>query len=102
MNSNLERVLAALKETIRLKRARKSKIRILCGFIVMKHNEHEIEAFKEKMEELGVDDITIIDACVRDLEQAEKFLRKLPAKHAKQVSRTYSGVSTQPRGCAGH
>lgn len=76
VNSNLERVLVALKETIRLKRLRKSKIRILCGFIVMKHNEHEIEEFKNKMAELGVDDITIIDACVRDIEQAEKFLPK--------------------------
>ena len=74
INSNLERILTALKETIRLKRKQNSKIRVLAGFIVMKHNEHEVEAFQNHMAELGVDGTTIIDPCVRDLKQGEEFL----------------------------
>mgnify|MGYP004005948889 CR=1 FL=1 len=56
VNSNLARVLTALEKTICLKRVRNSKMRILCGFIVMKHNEHEVETFKNHMKELGVDE----------------------------------------------
>ena len=74
INSNLERILKALNETIRLKRLLKSKIRILAGFIVMKHNEHEVGAFKKRMTDLGVDGISIINPCVRDMEQGKKFL----------------------------
>lgn len=74
VNSNLNRVLTALKETIRLKRLSNSRIRILSGFIVMKHNEHEIELFKDHMAELGVDETTVINPCVRDVEQGKTFL----------------------------
>ncbi len=74
INSNIERVLKNLKETIRLKHLHQSKIQILCGFIVMKHNEHEVELFTKTMTELGVDGYSIIDPCVRDMEQGEKFL----------------------------
>ena len=74
INSNLERVLTALKETIRLKKERNSKIRVIAGFIVMKHNEHEIETFQNHMAELGVDGITVINPCVRNISQGEQFL----------------------------
>ena len=40
----------------------------------MKHNEHEVEVFKQRMKKLGVDDISVINACVRNTEQAAKFL----------------------------
>mgnify|MGYP000270511372 CR=1 FL=1 len=72
INSNLERVLTALKETIRLKKERNSKIRVIAGFIVMKHNEHEIENFQNHMAELGVDGITVINPCVRNISQGEQ------------------------------
>ena len=74
INSNLERILTTLKETIRLKRLHSSRIRILAGFIVMKHNEHEVSKFKKQMTDLGVDGISIINPCVRDMEQGKKFL----------------------------
>ena len=92
VNSNLARVLTALEKTICLKRVRNSKIRILCGFIVMKHNEHEVETFKNHMKELGVDDITIVDACVRNMEQAEKFLPQNKKYWAYDVDALSKGV----------
>ncbi len=74
VNSDLDRVLAVLKETIRFKRMHNSKIRVLAGFIVMKHNEHEVEVFNKYMDELGVDGVTIIDPCVRSVQQGREFL----------------------------
>ena len=92
VNSNLDRVLTVLKETIRLKRVKNSKIRILCGFIVMKHNEHEVEVFKKRMKELDIDDISIIDACVRNTEQAAKFLPNDKKYWAYDVDALAEGV----------
>ena len=75
-NSNIDRVLTGLKETIRLKQIHHSKIDVIAGFIVMKHNEHEVEEFKRKMSQLGVDGVSIINPCVRNISQGKKFLPK--------------------------
>lgn len=48
INSNLERVLKNLRETVILKKQYNSPIHVNCGFILMKHNEHEVELFKKK------------------------------------------------------
>jgi radical SAM protein with 4Fe4S-binding SPASM domain len=74
VNSNLSRVLENLRETIRIKRERKSPLRVSVGFILMKHNEHQVEDFKQMVREIGADDANVIDACVRDMEQGRKFL----------------------------
>ncbi len=74
INSNLKRVLKNLKDTVRLKRELNSNIRIECGFIVMKHNEHEVEEFLRLMKEIGVDEANIVDPCVRDMKQGELYL----------------------------
>lgn len=76
VNSNLERVLSNLKETIRLRRERGVRMRILCGFILMKHNEHEVLQFRDEMMALGVDEASIIDPCVRTVEQGHMFMPK--------------------------
>lgn len=74
INSNLERVLANLSETLRIRKERKSKMRVAVGFILMKHNEHELEEFQRMVRELGADEANVIDACVRDMEQGKKYL----------------------------
>ena len=74
INSNFDRVMSRLKETINLRRERSSALRINCGFILMKHNEHEVEQFKQTMTELGVDEAQVIDPCVRTVEQGHKYL----------------------------
>lgn len=74
INSNLERILRNLEETIRIKRETGSVIRIICGFILMKHNEHEVAEFKHRMAEIGVDEASIIDPCVRTVEQGNQYL----------------------------
>lgn len=74
INSNIERVMKNMKETIRLKKLHNSPIQINCGFILMKHNEHEVTEFKKIMAEIGVDNAQIIDPCVRTIEQAHSML----------------------------
>lgn len=74
INSKLERVFKNMRETIRLKKLHHSPIKIHCGFILMKHNEHEVSLFLEKMAEYGVDQAQVIDPCVRTVEQAHTML----------------------------
>ncbi len=74
VGSHLDKVLHNLKETVRLKKARRSGMRITSGFIMMKHNEHEVPAFQHAMSEIGVDEAVVIDPCVRTLEQGRDFL----------------------------
>lgn len=74
IGSNLDRVLKNLQETIRFKNKQKQKMKIICGFILMKHNEHEVNEFKSKMSDMGVDSAVIIDPCVRTVEQGREML----------------------------
>jgi MoaA/NifB/PqqE/SkfB family radical SAM enzyme len=74
INSNLARILENLRETIRIKRELNSPLRIAVGFILMKHNEHQVEAFRQMIREIGADEANIIDACVRDMEQGRQYL----------------------------
>lgn len=74
INSNLKRVMENMQEALHLKKQYNSPIQINCGFILMKHNEHEVTLFKEKMKEMGVSNAQIIDPCVRNIEQARTML----------------------------
>lgn len=74
INSNLARILENLRETVRVKCTLNSKIHIAVGFILMKHNEHEVEDFRRMVKEIGADEANIIDACVRDMEQGRQYL----------------------------
>lgn len=74
INSQLEQVLKNLQQTINIKSERRPTMKVQCGFILMKHNEHELSAFRDKMAELGVDDAIVIDPCVRTIGQARQML----------------------------
>lgn len=74
INSNLERVLRNLQETLRLKREKRPAMQVNSGFILMKHNEHEVDEFRRRMAEIGVDRAIVIDPCVRTVEQGKAML----------------------------
>jgi MoaA/NifB/PqqE/SkfB family radical SAM enzyme len=74
VNGVLDRVFGKLLETVRLRDAQKSPLKIEAGFILMKHNEHEIELFRRRMLEFGVDRTVVIDPLVRTVEQGVQFL----------------------------
>ncbi len=71
LQKSLDNLQAVLFERNRLG-AGYPKIKL--GFIVMKHNEHEVDAFQALARELGVDGASVIDPCVRDMDQARQFL----------------------------
>ncbi len=74
VRGQLDRVLKNLRETIRVRNEARSPLRIEVGFILMKHNEHEVDEFRRSMLALGADDTVVIDPCVRTIEQGKQFL----------------------------
>ena len=77
VRGNLGKTLGVLERylnIIRKKGRKPSEHQVELGFILMKHNEHEIGDFYRKAKELGVDQATVISPCVRTVEQGECFL----------------------------
>lgn len=74
VRGDLHRTIANLRETIRLRNQRRAPLHIQVGFILMKHNEHEVAAFKDMVHAFGADEATIIDPCVRTIDQGKQFL----------------------------
>jgi radical SAM protein with 4Fe4S-binding SPASM domain len=77
VNSNLARVMDNVSrylEIIRLRGRKTTEHQVELGFIVMRHNEGEIDAFLEIAKDLGVDRKNIISPCVRTIQQGRDFL----------------------------
>jgi MoaA/NifB/PqqE/SkfB family radical SAM enzyme len=53
-----------------------SNVEVEVGFIVMRHNEHEVPAFLKWAKEIGVDTANIIDPAVRNMLEAYAYLPK--------------------------
>ena len=82
INSNLSRVMDNLSrylEMIRLRGRNPGEHQVELGFIVMRHNEGEIEEFLKMADKIGVDRKNIINPCVRTPQQARDFLPKSDA-----------------------
>lgn len=75
VNSDFEKVLTSIKNVVT---ARNSlglkKPTIKMQFILMKHNEHEIDKIRKIAKEFGVDALSIKTAWVNNKAEAEKFL----------------------------
>lgn len=79
VDSDLDKVLPNLEALLDLKRRTpESNVIVEVGFIVMRHNEHEVPEFLRWCEELGVDKANIVDPCVRDVEEGKRFLTEDP------------------------
>lgn len=77
VNSQLNKVLDNLEKTIALKKEKNANwLTIDVGFIVMQHNEHQIEEFKNYCNQIGADSSTIVIPVVRNYEEGKKFLPK--------------------------
>ena len=74
VGGNLGRTLDNLAKVNELKIRGLINTKIQVGFIVMKHNEHEVEKAKKELKELGADEILTISPCVRTIEQGKQFL----------------------------
>jgi len=79
VNSSLAKVMENISryiEIIRLRGRKPLENQVELGFIVMRHNEGEIETFLRMAGEIGVDRKNVISPCVRTPEQARELLPK--------------------------
>lgn len=79
VGGNLSRTIDNLAKLIELKThnpllTSRPNTKIQVGFIVMKHNEYEVEEAKRELKRMGADEVVIISPCVRTIEQGKKFM----------------------------
>ena len=75
VRGDLQKTLDNLAATVEAKRSHpQAKTKVNAGFIVMKHNEQEINDFLKLAQEIGVDAAHVISPCVRTIEQGREFL----------------------------
>lgn len=75
VRGDLDAALGNLEACVAEKRRRPdSNSTIKVGFIVMKHNEHEVDRFVDYAREIGVDEYEIVYPGVRTIEQGEQYL----------------------------
>lgn len=75
VRSNLDKAVRNLEELIALRKKHpNSNVEIEVGFIVMRHNEHQVDDFLEWAEGIGVDRASIIDPAVRNMLEAHAYL----------------------------
>lgn len=75
VNGNLNKVIDGLQRFMAIKRERKVKTPLIAlQFLVMKQNEHELEAIKKLSKEIGVDRLLIKNIEVRNEKEAGIWL----------------------------
>lgn len=75
VKGDLERTFEKLYQLLDARRRNpESSVQVEVGFIVMKHNEHEVPEFMRWAEEVGVDVASVIDPCVRTVGQGKEML----------------------------
>lgn len=85
-NSDFDGVLGNIGFLIKEKNAKRKKFRVTMQFIVMKHNQHEIERIKKLAKEIGVDFLSM--KTVSAMMNQQKIEGFLPDKD--EFSRYYS------------
>lgn len=76
VNGNLKKIFDNVREAVKRKKETGAKTEIILGFIIMKHNEHQLDDFWKLVKELGVDRGDIVSPCVRNFEQEKIFLTR--------------------------
>lgn len=77
INSNLDKIHRNLYELIEERRKNpSSNVQVEVGFIVMRHNEHQVPEFLKWAKEIGVHKANVIDPCVRNMMEAHAYLPK--------------------------
>lgn len=75
--TKLEKTIANLERLIEMrKKTPQSNVEIEVGFIVMRHNEEQVDEFLKWAQGIGVDRANIIDPCARNMLEAHAYLPK--------------------------
>lgn len=77
VRTRLDKAIANLERLVALRRKHpNSSVEIEVGFIVMRHNEHQVKDFLDWAQRIGVDRASVIDPCVRNMMEAHAYLPK--------------------------
>jgi MoaA/NifB/PqqE/SkfB family radical SAM enzyme len=77
VRTKLDKAVANLERLIELRRKNPaSSVEIEVGFIVMRHNEHQVQDFLDWSRKIGVDRASVIDPCARNMMEAHAYLPK--------------------------
>lgn len=75
---DLKKVFAAVEESLRIRDQicgrNKKRPKINLGFILMRHNEHQVDEFIHYCKKTGVDNYHIIGTCLREYSQGDQLL----------------------------
>ncbi len=75
VRSSLPRVMKNIEALVEeRKKHPTSNVKIDLGFIVMRHNEHQVQEFIRWAREVGVDTANVVDPCVRNMLEAHAYL----------------------------
>jgi radical SAM protein with 4Fe4S-binding SPASM domain len=84
VGGNLEKVIAGAKNIVKWKKELKSKTPfVFFQFLVVKHNEHQIEDIKKLAKEIGVDEVRFKSAQVYDYENDPNNLIPVNEKYSR-------------------
>ncbi|GJL61927.1 MAG: radical SAM protein [Nitrospirales bacterium] len=77
IRSKLDKAVGNLERLLDLRRKhRNSSVEVEVGFIVMRHNEEQVDDFLKWAKEIGVDRASVIDPCARNMMEAHAYLPK--------------------------
>jgi len=77
VGANFEQIINGIKSVVEEKKKLRSNLPIIeLQFIVMKHNEHEVDKLKQIAKEIGVDKLTLKTATL-EIETSKKELKKM-------------------------
>ncbi len=89
VGGNLEKVITGAKNIVKWKKELKSKTPfVFFQFLVVKHNEHQIEDIKKLAKEIGVDEVRFKTAQVYDYENDPNNLIPLNEKYSRYKRNT--------------
>lgn len=78
VGGKLEDVLNKIQETVEIRNKKKSKTKIIVGYILMKHNEDQLNDFVDFCKKTGVDSYNIIGTTARNIKQAFEYMPSNP------------------------
>ncbi|MDD3051008.1 MAG: SPASM domain-containing protein, partial [Candidatus Cloacimonetes bacterium] len=87
INGNLDKVLDNVRNLVAAKKKLKSKTPFLVWqFIIMKHNEFQVDSIRKMALDIGVDELQLKTVQIYDEEDIEKFLPENPAYRRYKVT----------------
>tara|TARA_E500000178_G_C16974391_1_gene732591 strand:+ start:213 stop:1325 length:1113 start_codon:yes stop_codon:yes gene_type:complete len=77
VRTHLDKTISKIEELLELrKKHQRSNVEIEVGFIVMRHNEHQVIEFLDWAKKIGIDKANVIDPCARNMLEAYAYLPK--------------------------